>query len=61
MTEWYCFKCKEKMANAELEGTYLDIVDFFPGIKCPKCGVEWLNEEQGLEQNKKEEELEAKV
>jgi len=46
MEQWYCFKCKEKMEEAEVSLIYkeTELPGAF-GIKCPKCGVEYLLEE----------------
>lgn len=46
MENWYCFKCKQKMEEREVYLAYMG--SEFPGIlgmKCPKCGVEYLSEE----------------
>jgi hypothetical protein len=60
--EWYCFKDKEKMEEGEVHLKYkdLDLPGAF-GVKCPKCGVEYLLEEFVLTQvNEGEKMLEAK-
>lgn len=51
MEQWYCFKCKEEMEEVEVSLTYMDteLPGAF-GIKCPKCGVEYLLEEFVVEQ-----------
>lgn len=62
MAEWYCFKCKEKMEEKDIVATYLEIVRFIPGLKCPKCGVAYLTEKTVIEVVQKgEEEIEAKL
>ncbi len=45
MADWYCFKDKEKMAEADLTMMYLDITQPIVGIRCPKCGLSFLTEE----------------
>lgn len=49
MEEWYCFKCKEKMAEKDIETSYLKIIRYIPGIKCLKCGAQYVTKETGLE------------
>jgi NAD-dependent SIR2 family protein deacetylase len=62
MEEWYCFKCQEKMQSRDLAATYLEIVRFIPGLKCPKCGAAYLTEKIVVEVVQKgEEEIEAKL
>ena len=62
MEEWYCFKCKEKMEEGEVNLVYGDMkLPGAFGVKCPKCGVEYLLEEFVLTQvNEGEKMLEAK-
>jgi len=46
MEQWYCFKCKEKMEETEVTLIYHDTeLPGAVGIKCPKCGAEYLLEE----------------
>jgi DNA-directed RNA polymerase subunit RPC12/RpoP len=47
--EWYCFKCKEKMVEAEIPFVYLDAEEKAKGIKCPKCGVAYFDEQTVLD------------
>ncbi len=47
--EWYCFKCKEKMVKAEIPFVYLEVEDKGKGIKCPKCGVAYFDEQTVLD------------
>jgi hypothetical protein len=55
MIEWYCFKDKVKMRETELTLSYMNLSQGVPGLKCPKCGTEYLVEKtvmttvQGLE------------
>jgi methionyl-tRNA synthetase len=60
--EWYCFKCKEKMVEAEVNLVYGDMkLPGAFGVQCPKCGAEYLLEEFVLTQvNEGEKMLEAK-
>jgi hypothetical protein len=44
MTEWYCFKDKVKMKETQVALTYMQISQQVPGLKCPKCGTEYLTE-----------------
>lgn len=60
--EWYCFKCKEKMVEAEVEIEYLSFPGTAMGIKCPKCGAAYLLEQRVVEEvRQKEDEIEAKL
>ncbi len=48
--EWYCFKDKVPMVEADIKLAYLVTEKFsrnfsFKGIKCPKCGVTYIREE----------------
>ena len=62
MTQWYCFKCKEKMEEGEVSLKYKDLA--LPGalgVKCPKCDAQYLLEEFVLTQvNEGEKMLESK-
>lgn len=44
MTEWYCYKDKVKMLDADIAMRYMQLVQFVPGLKCPECGVAYLTE-----------------
>jgi YgiT-type zinc finger domain-containing protein len=44
MTEWYCFKDKVKMQETDVELSYMKLIQRVPGLKCPKCGTEYLTE-----------------
>ncbi len=44
MADWYCFKDKVKMAQAELILSYMQLKQYVPGLKCPQCGTEYLTE-----------------
>lgn len=46
MSEWHCFKCKEKMELAEITLSWYDIEQDIEGIKCPKCGTSYLLEDK---------------
>lgn len=62
MAQWHCFKCKEKMEEKDVAATYLEIVRFIPGLKCPRCGTVYLTEKTVIEVVQKgEEEIEAKL
>jgi hypothetical protein len=62
LEEWYCFKCKEKMIEDDVEASYLDTVQFIDCLKCPKCGASYLTEAYVIEVvSKGEEEIEAKL
>ncbi len=45
MADWYCFEDKVKLEKADLTLNYMQLNQFFPGLKCPKCGVQYLMEE----------------
>jgi len=61
MEKWFCYKCKEEMVEADIQGSYMDIDQTLKGLKCPKCGIALLTEEQGMAASQGEEELEAKA
>ena len=62
MNQWFCFKCKEKMTEADVLGTYMEVTQIIKGLKCPKCGTAYLTEEVAVEVvGKGEEEIEAKM
>jgi uncharacterized OB-fold protein len=47
--EWYCFKDKVPMVDADIKLTYLARDDYsrdfsFKGLKCPKCGTIYIPE-----------------
>jgi hypothetical protein len=44
MDEWYCFKDKVQMDETEVTLSYMQLTQSVPGLKCPKCGVEYLTE-----------------
>jgi DNA-directed RNA polymerase subunit RPC12/RpoP len=50
MTEWYCFKCKERMIETEIEMVYLEVEGTADGLICPKCGAKYITEEVAIEQ-----------
>ncbi len=45
MADWYCFKDKVKMKDAEVTLTYMQLIQSVPGLKCPVCGTEYLTEQ----------------
>lgn len=45
MVEWYCYKDKVKMREAELSLTYLELTQRVRGLRCPKCGASYLTED----------------
>jgi hypothetical protein len=44
MIEWFCFKDKVKMKETQVSLSYMQISQMVPGLKCPKCGAEYLTE-----------------
>jgi hypothetical protein len=46
MTDWYCFKDKVKMEVANITLSYHGLTQDVPGIRCPKCKVEYLLEKE---------------
>ena len=62
MAEWHCFKCKEKMVETDIKSTYMEILRFIPGLKCPKCGIAFITEKTVVEVVAPgEEDIEAKL
>jgi len=47
--KWYCFKDKIEMVESELVLVYLNVTDVTNGMKCPKCGVFYIEEETVVE------------
>jgi len=45
MADWYCFEDKVKLEEADITLSYIVMNKFFTGLKCPKCGVQYLPEE----------------
>lgn len=45
MAEWFCFEDKEKLEEANVTLSYIVVNRFFKGLKCPKCGVQYIPEE----------------
>ena len=61
MADWYCFEDKVKMEEADVVLSYIMMNKYFSGIKCPKCGVQYLLEEVVMgEVQEAEIELESK-
>ena len=62
MSEWHCFKCKVGVEEDDISLIYLDMLDFQPGLVCPKCGLKLLQESIGwFVVRKKEEKVESKM
>jgi hypothetical protein len=55
--KWYCFKDKVQMVETEVVLSYLAVTDVINGLKCPKCGVIYLDEETVVEKVVKAEEM----
>lgn len=49
MEEWYCFKCNERLEEADIEMEFMEIIRFVEGFKCPKCGAAYLPEQLVVE------------
>jgi hypothetical protein len=46
MSDWYCFEDKVRMIeDADVTLTYIVMNRVFKGLRCPKCGVQYLPEE----------------
>ena len=62
MAQWICCKCNEPMKQDDIMGMYLDVMRFIPGMKCPKCGVIFIDEETTIGTiNPGEQEIDAKM
>ena len=62
MAQWTCAKCSEPMKRQDLMGMYLDIMRFVSGLKCPKCGIVFMDEETVAGTiNPGEQEIDAKM
>ena len=42
--KWFCFKDKAPMVEVEAVLLYLNVTDICQGLKCPQCGVIYLEE-----------------
>ena len=45
MADWYCFKCKEKVEETEIDLVYMEIEGKQVALKCPKCGASYITED----------------
>jgi len=62
MEQWCCFKCKEKMVEADIPATFLEVQRYLRGLRCPKCGAAYLTEKFVVEVvSKGEEQIESKM
>jgi hypothetical protein len=46
MAEWNCYKDKVKMETAKLTLRYQGLTQYVAGIRCPKCGTEYVLEKE---------------
>jgi len=61
MADWYCFEDKVKLEEADVTLSYITMNKSFEGLRCPKCGVQYLPEEVVMtEVHPAEEELDSK-
>jgi len=61
MADWYCFQDKVKLEEVDVTLSYIVMNRFFKGLRCPKCGVQYLPEEVvTTDVQAAEEELESK-
>jgi hypothetical protein len=61
MADWYCFEDKVKLEEADVVLNYVMLNKFFTGLRCPKCGVQYLPEEIVMtEVQEAEQQLESK-
>jgi hypothetical protein len=44
MGDWYCFKDKVTMVEANLTLSYMMLTRKVPGLQCPECGAGYLTE-----------------
>ena len=57
MSEWYCFKCKQKMVEEGIPVIYLDVDGEAEGLKCPQCGGQYIPENYVMEKMLKGEKM----
>ena len=55
--KWYCFRDKVPMVEAEPILFYLNVTNIINGLRCPRCGVIYLDEETVMKKVKKAEEM----
>jgi hypothetical protein len=48
MSDWYCFTDKVKMEKCDVLLNYMVVNQFVPGLKCPKCGTQYITEEVAM-------------
>lgn len=61
MEKWHCFKCKVETIRTDIKTSYMGMEASTRGLKCPKCGVEFLTEEDVNEVADNEKLLESKA
>jgi RNase P subunit RPR2 len=63
MPEWYCFKCKEKVIETEIEVEYMGITfsQKFKALKCPTCKNVFIPEEEAKKIRMGEDLIETKA
>lgn len=57
---WYCFKCKEPVAEQEVMFSYLGLRRPVKGPRCPKCSAVFVPEVMGQKLRGIEEQIEDK-
>jgi hypothetical protein len=55
--KWHCSKDEVPMIEAEVLLSYLNITEVINGLKCPKCGVIYLDEETVVDKVVKAEQM----
>jgi hypothetical protein len=57
MADWYCFRDKVMMEDADIKMSYLRLSQRVPGLRCPVCGDCYLTEETVMTTVKAAEEI----
>jgi hypothetical protein len=57
MNKWNCFKDKISLVETEVVLFYLNVTDVINGLKCPVCGLIYLDEATVVEKVVKAEEM----
>lgn len=57
---WHCYACKERIAEGDVQLSYLQFRKPARGPRCPKCGAVFVSEELGKRLRKVEEQIEDK-
>lgn len=61
MGKWYCFRCEREAIESYIPATYMEITRNIRVMKCPKCGIAFVTEQDAVELSEDERWLEEKT